>query len=262
MKRLLFRSFIELTNHRLSSELLKRFTRSRFSKPFIKSFVKTFRLDVDEMSLPLSEYKHLHDLFIRRLKEGVRPIDPRNDVLISPVDGVVAEAGELKEETAFTVKGQLYTLKEMLGSEKEAERYREGTYIVLYLSPRHYHRIHSPLDCSIERQWSLGKRSYPVNALGLRYGKRPLSRNYRVITELSYRGQRLALVKVGAMNVNTIELTHTGRELKKGEEIGYFSFGSTVVLITEKGFLIKGSVAPYGEIKMGERLANLFISEG
>lgn len=261
MKRFFYRSCIELTNHRLASILLKSFARSRLSKLFVQSFARTFRLNEEEMARPLAEYKHLHDLFIRTLKEGVRPIDNHPDVLISPVDGIVAEVSELKEETMFTVKGQRYSLSEMLG-EKEAERYREGMVIILYLSPSHYHRIHCPIDSEVERQWTLGNRSYPVNHLGLRYGKRPLSRNYRVITELSHHGRSLALVKVGAMNVNTIELTHKEKKLNKGDEIGYFSFGSTVVLITEKGFLQKESIAPLGEIKMGERLALVLPTEG
>ncbi len=257
MKQTLYRSCIELTNHRLSSLLLKWFARSRVSRLFIKSFAKTFRLNETEMARPLKEYEHLHDLFIRQLKTGVRPVDERRNVLVSPVDGIVAEVGMLEEKTTFTVKGQLYTIEEMLGSTEAAECYHNGMYIVLYLSPSHYHRIHSPIDGEVVRRWSLGTRSYPVNQLGLRYGKRPLSRNYRVITEMMHDHYHLALVKVGAMNVNTIEVTHRDKIIKKGEEIGYFSFGSTVVLLMEAGFIEMDTIAKVGEIKMGEQLANL-----
>lgn len=207
------------------------------------------------MGRPVSEYSHLHDLFIRTLKPGARPIDPDARSVISPVDGAIAQAGQLEKKTCFYVKGQRYNIVEMLGSQEAAARYRDGMYIILYLSPKDYHRIHSPVDGVVRKQWSLGGRSYPVNEAGLRYGRRPLSRNYRMITELQVADKQLAIVKVGAMNINTIEWTHQSTEVKKGEEIAYFSFGSTVVLLAEKGLLVPDSVADAGSIQMGARLA-------
>ncbi|MCL7746898.1 phosphatidylserine decarboxylase [Halalkalibacter alkaliphilus] len=257
MKKLLFRSCIELTNHRLTSSALRNFSRSKISKPLVKPFARTFHLNDSEMKRPLNEYVHLHDLFIRELKPGSRPIDKNTHSLISPVDGIMAQHGDLRKGTVFHVKGQDYNIEEMLGSAQAAEPYLNGHYFILYLSPSHYHRIHCPVDGIIKRQWQLGGRSYPVNTLGLRYGKRPLSRNYRVISELDVNGKHLAIVKVGAMNINTIELTHNEERLYKGDEMAYFSFGSTVVLLCENGLLSQTDIEENSEVRVGEKIALL-----
>ena len=106
--------------------------------------------------------------------------------------------------------------------------------MILYLSPTHYHRIHSPATGEIVDQWAKGKKSYPVNKWGLRYGKHPLSKNYRRITEIKLESGHMAVVKVGAMFVNSIEIVHEAEQITKGEELAYFTFGSTVVLLFEK----------------------------
>ncbi len=209
------------------------------------------------MSKALSEYEHLHDLFIRELKPGVRVTDKEHQSMVSPVDGVLAQSGNLDNETLFHVKGQTYNIEEMLGTQEAAKPYQNGYYFILYLSPSHYHRIHSPVDGTIIRQWKLGALSYPVNDMGLRYGKKPLSRNYRLITEVKVDGKQLAIVKVGAMNINTIELTHEGNSLKKGEEMAYFSFGSTVVLLFEHGLISDVDLKENKEVMVGQKLANL-----
>ena len=261
MKKVLFRSCIELTNHRLTSNLLRSFSRSRLSKPFVKPFSRTFKLNEEEMARPLDQYNHLHDLFIRQLKQGARPIGEEPNTLVSPVDGVMAQFGELQEETRFHVKGQTYDIVEMLGSKDAATPYINGRYFILYLSPSHYHRIHSPVDGTIKKQWVLGGRSYPVNDLGLRYGRRPLSRNYRLITEMNVGTKQMALIKVGAMNVNTIETTHTSKTLSKGDEVGYFSFGSTVVLLCSSGLITDINVSENSEIKLGQVIAKISPSK-
>lgn len=128
--------------------------------------------------------------------------------------------------------------------------------MVLYLSPSHYHRIHSPLTGTVLRRFTLGRKSYPVNQLGLKYGREPLSKNYRVVTELVSRDKNVAVVKVGAMFVNSIELVHERENVQKGEEMAYFTFGSTVVLLFEKGMVqVNTSLQKGQEIRLGECLA-------
>ncbi|WP_406565390.1 phosphatidylserine decarboxylase [Bacillus solitudinis] len=257
MKKLLFQSFVELSNHRLQSYVLKSFASSKWSKPLVPMFVKTFKLNNKEMLEPIESYSSLHTLFIRHLKPESRPVAQERNAFVSPVDGILASQGSIERGSQFTIKGQQYSLEEMLGSDVAATPYHEGAFFVLYLSPSHYHRIHSPVSCQIINQWSLGGRSYPVNELGMTYGKRPLSRNYRIISELQYNEKKIALVKVGAMNINTIELTHDSASLSKGEEIGYFSFGSTIVLLVEKGLLkFEGESIPM-EVKMGQKIATI-----
>lgn len=257
MKSYLFQACIELTNHRLSSFLVRSFATSSFSKFIIPAFARTFKLNEAEMERPLYEYKNLHDLFTRRLKEGTRIVEMAPECLVSPVDGILSQYGELEQGTTFMVKGKQYNLKEMLGSTCKAKSYEKGTYLILYLSPSHYHRIHSPINGKVTGQWKLGDRSYPVNQAGLQYGKRPLSRNFRIITELEVNKKKLALVKVGAMNINTIEVTHQSEELQKGDEIGYFSFGSTVVLLAEEGLLSMNDIKENSQVLMGQAIATI-----
>jgi phosphatidylserine decarboxylase len=207
------------------------------------------------MDKQLHEFPTLHDLFIRQLKKGARKIDQHSKSVVSPVDAVIEDIGIIKETSEMEVKGKIYSVAEMLGDPLTVQKYLNGTYIILYLSPSHYHRIHSPVAGTVVKQWSLGSKSYPVNKWGLKYGKKTLSKNYRVITEVKTDYGMAAIVKVGAMFVNSIELIHTGEHLKKGEEMAYFSFGSTVILLFEKGiFQINSLINTPLEIKVGEKI--------
>ncbi|MGO4887275.1 phosphatidylserine decarboxylase [Anaerobacillus sp. MEB173] len=255
MRKVIYRSFVELSGNRINSYLLKKFTSSRISRHLNKSFVKVYKINQQEMEKPIEHYKSLHDLFCRRLKSGSRKIDNEPTNIVSPVDGVLAERGKITDACQFYVKGQHYSLHEMLGDKNKAERYRDGNYMVLYLSPSHYHRIHSPVNGTVLKQWQLGRKSFPVNKTGLKYGKRPLSRNYRLITELQFHDKCLAIVKVGAMNVNSIHSTFTGDNLHIGQEMAYFSFGSTVVLLFEKGTIAFDEAVPVpSEVKVGMKI--------
>lgn len=254
MKEKLYQSLIELTNGRWTSSLLRRFALSSASKRIIPLFAKQYKINLEEMERPLEEYKSLHDFFTRKLMKGARPTDQGHASIASPVDAVLEDLGSIATDASFRVKGKLYSIEEMLGGKKEAERYVGGDYMVLYLSPSHYHRIHSPVNGTVIRKQTLGSKSYPVNRFGMTLGKSPLSKNYREITEMAYEGGRLAVIKVGAMFVNTIERTHTGDTLLKGEEIGYFSFGSTVVLLFEKGTFKANPFNIPAAVRAGETL--------
>jgi phosphatidylserine decarboxylase len=254
----IYRFMIELTNGKWSSNLLKRFTTSNLSRIVVPHFSRIYKINTEEMEGELKDFPTLHDFFIRRLKSGKRPIDPGMYVVTSPVDAVLEEVGPISEEKTIEVKGKTYSIAEMLGNDLILQKYINGTFMVLYLSPSHYHRIHSPLVGEVTAQWTLGEKSYPVNQLGLKHGKDTLSKNYRTITEIKHLSGHLALVKVGAMFVNSIEVIHEHEQLEKGQELAYFTFGSTVVLLFEKDSL-KSTVEkslPY-PIKVGERIALL-----
>ncbi|WP_203333075.1 phosphatidylserine decarboxylase [Planococcus beigongshangi] len=256
MKKKIYQYTIELTNGPFTSSLLQRFAKSSGSRSIIPNYIKTYKIDTQDIEDEISSFTTLHDFFIRKLRPESRPQAPTD--IISPVDGKVEIAGNLHADSRFLVKGQEYSLAELLGSDKLAERYSNGKYAVLYLSPADYHRIHSPADGKILRQFVLGKKSYPVNQSGLLYGKAPISGNYRLISELEMEKGRMLMVKVGAMFVNSIELTNTDDTWKKGEEVGYFSFGSTVVLFFEPDCCRFSDNIVAGEpIKVGEALANM-----
>ncbi len=243
----MFQLCIELTNRKWSSFLIKHFAKSKVSRLLIPTFIKTFQLNMDESFYDKKEFKSLHALFTRPLKTDVRPVAAGQNIVVSPVDGVCKERGIIEEGATFKVKGQLYSLSDMLGSEHEGRKYEEGYYVIFYLSPRDYHRIHSPFECIVKESKLLGNRSYPVNQLGLLYGKQPLSLNYRQVNYLYRNNNVTAMIEVGAMNINTIVRTKKEADWDKAEEVGHFSFGSTVILLFEKKFISSYTYAVRGE---------------
>jgi phosphatidylserine decarboxylase len=251
----IYRLFIELTNRKSTSIMLAKFTKSKMSRMMIPSFSKVYKIDQAEMEKPIDEYATLHEFFTRKLKKGSRIIYQDPVSVVSPVDATIEEMGMVSSDYTFTVKGKSYTISEMLGDDEKVKKYLNGTYIIFYLSPSNYHRIHSPVSGKVTEQWALGTKSYPLNKYGLKYGKKPFSKNYRMITEIDYNNTSIAIVKVGAMFINSIERLDTGDELEKGTEIAYFSFGSSIVLLFEGGsFAPAISKSIPCQIKMGERI--------
>lgn len=253
-----YRLAIELTNGRWSSAILKRFARSKFSRHFVPSFAKSYKINMEEMERDINDYETLHDFFIRKLKNDARSINQDHSAVTSPVDGVIEDTGQILPSATIEVKGKSYSISEMLGSDEKADHYLGGTYMIFYLSPSHYHRIHSPVSGRVVEQWTLGKKSYPVNKMGLKYGRRTLAKNYRSITEIEVLNHKIAVVKVGAMFVNSIELTHPNENLNRGMEMAYFTFGSTVILLFPKNhFSISPAIQTPHHIKMGEKVGDI-----
>jgi len=259
MRKFIFKSFVELTGSPTVSNLLKTFSQSKLSKPLVRPFAKTFKLNEREMEKSLDAYSTIHDLFTRRLTTDARPISKDERTITSPVDGVVNSLGTIHADQTFYVKNQLYKLEELLGSKEAAKRYKEGYFIVLYLSPSHYHRIHYPVTGHLKKRWALGETSYPVNNLGEKYGDRIFSTNYRVISDLQTTSGNLSLIKIGALNINSICLTNSEPTFSKGDELGFFSFGSTVLLLFEKRFTFVQTVKSGQEVKMGQAIGETLI---
>lgn len=250
-----YRLLIELTNGRWTSALLKRFAHSSASRFIIPSFAKLYHLNQNEMEKKLNDFRNLHELFIRKLKQDARKIHQEADSVTSPVDAVLEDIGVITETSEMVVKGKRYSVEEMLGDHSALEKYRNGVYMILYLSPSHYHRIHSPVTGIVAKRWTLGSKSFPVNKWGLKYGKSTLSKNYRMITEMKTDYGYTAVVKVGAMFINSIEVSHIGDTLEKGQEMAFFSFGSTVILLFEKDiFQPDPAINTPAEIKMGAKI--------
>lgn len=239
------------------SKLLVKISRSRWSKVLNPLFIRAYRIDTDEMEHPVSSYKSIHHLFTRKLKTDARLVNTGEDVIISPVDGTINSFGRIEGNSTFEVKNSELDLIEMLGTEEEAKKFINGHYIIFYLSPRNYHRIHSPVEGEMEKNWTLGGKSYPVNRLGLKYGKRPLSSNYRIISALSSQNGKIAVVKVGALNVNSIHMINDSSSLKPGDDLAYFSFGSTVILLIEnETFHFDESIQEDQEIQFGKKIGS------
>ena len=211
-----------------------------------------------ESKCDFSSFMTLHDLFTRQLKTGARPIVEGEYFVSSPVDGVLEDYGDIQADQNIIVKGKTYSMLEMFNNEQVLKKYLGGKYIVLYLSPSHYHRIHSPISGEVLHRWTLGNKSYPVNEWGMKYGRAPLSKNYRTITELQHEQFCVAIVKVGAMFVNSIVITDEAKQLEKGQEFAYFSFGSTVVLLFEKdSFEINDEWSVPMGVRVGEKIGSI-----
>lgn len=252
MKKMLFNRFVELSGHPVSSALLKTIASSNLSRKLIKPFAKTYRINESEAEFPIEQYSSLQAYFTRNLKKGSRPIDMRDGTLISPVDGVVKEFGTIDMNQKFMIKNHIYSIKKILGNEKRAIPYKGGFFYIFYLSPSHYHHFHYPYDGELLSRYALGTTSYPVNDLGMRLGNQPFATNYRLISEISTTHGRMAMIKVGALNVNSIHIVDSSTTCTKGEKFGHFSFGSTVILFLENKGSFHPTVQANSEVKMGQ----------
>lgn len=260
MKKKAYRFLLELASNRLISRLVGSFTKREISRRLIPSFVKAYSIEMDEAEKEIGEYTNLNELFTRRLKEGKRIVESDPNAVVSPVDAVITAAGPIAQDLQMKVKGQLYGLEEMFGFDRSlCRQFQGGQFIVLYLSPRHYHRIHFPVDGEVTVRRRIDGKVYPVNEFGLKYGKRPLSRNARLLTVVKHAFGEVAVMKVGALNVASIQYTFPDQLFAdKGDELAYFEFGSTVVLFFEPGTFCANSRIQEGkELKMGEKIGEM-----
>lgn len=255
----LLRSMTELSSRKWISRLTGGFAQSAASRHLIARFAAMYGIKVEEAEKPLSEYRTLNEFFTRRLKPGMRKIDSSADQVASPVDALITGAGTIHKGTILDVKGQNYTVDELLNRSPRAASYLGGYYMVLYLSPTDYHRIHTPVTGTVVEREHVAGKVYPVNDFGLRHMRRVLSRNERLITYIRTGFCETAVVKVGAMNVSSIKYVEPQRdEVFKGDELAYFAFGSTVVLLMEDdSFVPRDDMGVGLKVKMGERLGRL-----
>ncbi len=255
----------------------------RVRRPVLGAFARAFGIDVAEAEHPLEEYPTLGAFFVRRLRPGLRgwPEDPARAA--SPVDGVVGHVGEVADGRAVQAKGRRYSVAELLDDATSAARFEGGVFVTLYLSPRHYHRIHAPWPGMIPRARHVPGALLPVNAAAVAHVPDLFARNERLVCYVDGAAGRAAVVAVGAYNVGRISAAFdvawnaprgggtwvTNRpgavaatheydppvEVGAGEEIMAFHLGSTVVLLFERGRveLAPGIVAG-AEVRVGEAM--------
>jgi phosphatidylserine decarboxylase len=255
----IFRLMTELSSRKWISQTTGRFAKSSASRRLIPRFAKTYGIRLEDAEKDIREYRSLNEFFTRKLKPGLRPIDQNPEVLVSPVDAVITGAGLIEDGSLLNVKGQDYTLEELLNRSPRTVNYENGYYFVLYLSPTDYHRIHSPVTGKVIEKEHIPGKVYPVNEFGLRHMKRVLSRNERLITYISHGNEEIAVVKVGALNVSSIQYVDPlPDQLERGGDLAYFEFGSTVVLLMETGtFEPRTDLTVGKQVKMGEALGTL-----
>jgi len=263
MKRSLLRMVTELSSRKFISRLTGYFAKSSLSRRWISRFAAMYKIPVEEAEKRLEEYGSLNEFFTRRLKPGARPIDASAGALVSPVDAKITACGTISDGLMLKVKGQDYTIQELLHDSPRISQYLHGYFWVLYLSPTDYHRIHSPCEGEVVESEHIPGRVYPVNEFGLTSMRRVLSRNERLVSYIRHEIGEVAVVKVGALNVSSIKYVEPRpKRLERGQELAYFEFGSTIVLLTEDGTLKPRADLKVGDkVRMGEKLGTLATSE-
>jgi phosphatidylserine decarboxylase len=217
-------------------------------------------------------FRSMHDCFIRELKDGMRPIDRRPDIVVSPCDAIVGACGAISGTTVCQVKGFPYTLEDLLGNAALVDLHRDGVYATLRLSSSMYHRFHAPHDCRIDRVVYISGDTWNVNPIALRRIEKLFCKNERCVlqTRLAATGQPLTLVPVAAVLVACIRLhfldvklglDHRGAnvfpcgvDLEKGEEMGWFEHGSTIIVFAPQGFSLWDGVREGVQIRVGRPL--------
>ncbi|GAB6927066.1 phosphatidylserine decarboxylase [Paenibacillus sp. JCM 10914] len=263
MAKPLLRLMTELSSRKWLSRMMGRYSHSRMSRHLIPAFIRMYQIPAHEAEKDIHEYRSLNEFFSRRLKIGLRAIDETTDAMVSPVDATVSTMTPIQAGTILNVKGQDYSLADLLAQSPRMENYINGFAFVLYLSPTDYHRIHSPVSGVQTENEHLPGKVYPVNDFAMTHIRSVLSRNERLITYIAHEYGEVAVVKVGAMNVSSIRYADENvKEWQIGDELAYFEFGSTVVLLTEDGtFTPRGDLKPGSTVKMGELLGLLHPSE-
>ena len=268
-----------LIPHHLVSRIIYRLTRIKSSwvQPAINKFVNAFSVDMSEAKIQdISRFQTFNEFFTRELKEGARPINRESDILVSPVDGTISQAQRItKEGSIFQAKNHRYTTTTLLGGDPTLSKpFKEGFFATIYLSPRDYHRIHMPCDATLTHQIYIPGRLFSVAPFTVNTIPGLFARNERVAAIFDTEYGRMAMVLVGAINVAAIEtvwdglitpppgksiVTKTYQDsevvLKKGQEMGRFNMGSTVVWLMESsGLEWCKSTEPGVTVQMGEEL--------
>jgi phosphatidylserine decarboxylase len=250
---------------------------SRIESPLIARLsIAVWRLFADDLRLheaKHTEFRSLHDCFVRELRPGSRAIDPGGDVIVSPCDAVVGAFGRIEGTKVFQAKGFPYTLLDLLGDPVLAERHRDGLFVTLRLKANMYHRFHAPADCRIERVRYLSGDTWNVNPIALKRVEKLFCKNERAIVELGLPNPRevLTLVPVASILVAGIQLHALDGVLDlrsrgphdfplqdvsvaKGDELGFFHSGSTIIVFASGSFRFSEYVQAGATIRVGQAL--------
>jgi phosphatidylserine decarboxylase len=244
---------------------------------FLRIFLSNYTLNMAEAVQPdPCAYRSFNDFFTRALREGARPIDAGSDTIVSPVDGTVSQCGPIQDDLLLQAKGRHYSLQELLAGDAEAvETYRGGSFACIYLAPYNYHRIHMPYAGIARGNLYVPGDLFSVNAVTVRAVPRVFARNERLICDFTTALGRMAVILVGALHVGSIETVHcgevnppprgrktavriangVGRQFSKGEELGRFNMGSTVVLLFERSRIAwERTLVPESRVQLGRAI--------
>jgi phosphatidylserine decarboxylase len=251
---------------------------SRIEQPMVRGLsIAAWKLfaDLDLSDAKKVRFTSLHDCFTRELKPGARTVDPEPNVMCSPSDGIVGACGQVHDGQLFQAKGFPYSLQELFGDEALAGHYRNGCYVTLRLTSSMYHRFHAPHDCRVEHVTYISGDTWNVNPIALKRVERLFCKNERALirTRLKESGHLVTLVPVAAVLVASIRLhfldvllhlKYRGSNqiackanLAKGQEMGWFEHGSTIIVFAPEGFALCDGIAEGQTLRMGRGLMKL-----
>ena len=221
------------------------------ARRLVRWFASTYRIDVDAAEHPPHHYPSIGHFFIRSLRDGLRPIEGD---FVSPVDGTLRSFGLVTDGRLEQIKGKSYTVAKFLGDESDAQRYENGVYFNLYLSPQDYHHIHSPVSGGIVKSVHIPGKLWPVNDWSMANVDELFSVNERVVTYIESTLGIVAVIMVGATNVGKISVVYDSFisnsseadttavrfyappiPIAAGSRLGTFHMGSSVVVLIEPG---------------------------
>lgn len=254
---------------------------SPMQKVVNQTFARLTRIDLEECEHQPAHYTSLNAFFTRRLQQGARPVASNEPtVLVSPVDGRVGAFGKITDDTLIQAKGRHYRLVDLVDSGLEAARFRQGYFVTLYLSPRDYHRIHSPTTGQVEKVSYIPGHLFPVNLFAVENVDELFAVNERLITYVNTEvAGRVAVIKVGATCVGRIGLAFddfcTNQRLRRreefdldeplevahGDELGVFNLGSTVILLmSHRNFAFEPDLRSAEMVRVGQPIGRITSS--
>ncbi|WP_454885102.1 archaetidylserine decarboxylase [Sphingomonas oryzagri] len=267
-----------LLTNRIPRRLATRFIGwlSPIEQPLVRGVsLKLWRTfcNVDLSDAQDGHFRSLHHAFTRALKPGSRPADPDPELLASPSDAIVGACGTVEDGALYQAKGMPYRIEELVGDAALAAPFRDGTFVTLRLTAAMYHRFHAPHDLIVEDMRYISGDTWNVNPIALKKVERLFCRNERapILARLDRGGYRLLIVPVAAILVASMRFTFVdvgphirvggsrpipcAAHIAKGEEMGWFEHGSTIILFAPKGF--EPLVETGQEIRAGQALMRL-----
>lgn len=262
------------------SVLMHTLTRSKktwFKNSFIRFIIKKYKVNIEEAkTADLQTYPSFNAFFTRELREGVRPVAQGEDIVVSPVDGAISQLGQIKAGQIVQAKGRHYTVLELLaGDQQLAQLFENSQFATIYLSPRDYHRIHMPLTGKLISMTYIPGKLFSVSPRTARTVPNLFARNERVVTVFETEIGPMVLILVGAIFVGSMETVWQGQitpdygkkierwtyqdeqaiTIQKGEEMGRFNMGSTVVmLMPEQCQSFLDELKESSTVKMGQAI--------
>jgi phosphatidylserine decarboxylase len=230
--------------------------------------------DLDLSEAKKTRFTSLHDCFVRELKPGQRPADPDPGIVASPSDAIIGAFGTIAEGELYQIKGAPYSLTDLLGDPALAQAHKNGKFLTLRLMSSMYHRFHAPYDAHILRVTFIHGDTWNVNPIALKRVERLFCKNERAVIEMRLsNGDALMLVPVAAILVASIRLhaldvtLNAGTrgpttfvcdaDVKKGEELGWFEHGSTIILLAPEHYGFSDIVKEGARIRAGEALLRI-----